>query len=106
MHDLWIDKFKKEALPLIIKELHPSKVLFFGSRVTGGATEDSDIDIIIISDIFKEIPFIKRMERVIKLTRFPKHVDYLCYTPEEFMHLKVSSTLLENALEDFLEVAL
>ena len=104
MHDQWIERFNKEVLPLIVKDLNPSKVLIFGSRVTGNITDDSDIDVIIISDAFKEIPFIKRMTRVMKLTRFPKHVDYLCYTPEEFMNVKASSSLLENALENFIEL--
>ena len=106
MNDPWIERFTKEALPVIIKELKPSRILFFGSRVTGNATEDSDIDVIIISDYFKEIPFVIRMEKILKLTRFPKHVDYFCYTPEEFMNVKVSSTVIENVLENFMEAVI
>ena len=106
MHDLWIERFNKEVLPFIVKELHPSKVLFWGSRVTGDATVHSDIDVIIISDSFKDIPFINRMERVMKLARFPKHVDYLCYTPEEFMNVKVSSSIVDSALKDCVEAVL
>ncbi len=103
MHDPWIERFNNEALPVIMKELKPTRVLFFGSRVTGNATKDSDIDVIIISESFKEIPFVRRMEKILKLTRFPKHVDYLCYTPEEFMNVKVSSTVIENVLENYLD---
>ena len=106
MHDVWINRFAKEVLPIIVKELQPSKVLFFGSRAQGIATEDSDIDVIIISEHFKDIPFIERMVKVLKLARFPKHVDYLCYTPEEFMNIKTSSTIIENALENSVEAVL
>ena len=103
MHDVWIEKFKKEVLPVIMKDINPSRVLLFGSRITGNATEDSDIDVIIISETFNDIPFIDRMGHILKLKRFPKHVDYLCYTPEEFINIKDSSSIIEHALEHFEE---
>ena len=39
------------------------RTLDFGSRVTGQAHEGSDIDVLIISEFFKDIPFIKRMPK-------------------------------------------
>ncbi len=101
--DIWIEKFQKEALPRIVKEIEPEKVLLFGSRVTGNATDDSDIDVIIISKAFREIPFIKRAEKVLKIARFPKHVDYLCYTPEEFERMKNTSSIIQEAMEQYIE---
>lgn len=106
MHDLWTERFNKEVLPIIVKEFHPSKVLFFGSRVYGNADEDSDIDVIIISEAFKDIPFVNRMGKVLNLARFPKHVDYLCYTPEEFNNVKDSSIVIEDALDNHIEAVL
>jgi hypothetical protein len=103
MADIWIEKFQKEALPKIVQHAKPLKVLIFGSRVRGNATEDSDIDVIIISDSFKNIPFLRRMERMLKVVRFPKHVDYLCYTPDEFERIKHASSIIEDALEQHLE---
>ncbi|GAB4335036.1 MAG: hypothetical protein Kow0099_07380 [Candidatus Abyssubacteria bacterium] len=44
MSDKWIQRFQEEALPLISKEIKPSRVLIFGSRIKGSATEESDID--------------------------------------------------------------
>ena len=106
MSDLWIDRFSKDVLPLIVKEFKPEKVMFFGSRVSGGASEESDIDIIIISEAFKNIPFVKRMGKILQLIRFPKHVDYLCYTSEEFSNVKNNSVVIEDALENYLEAVL
>ena len=103
MNDLWIERFNKEVLPLIVTEFKPVKVMFFGSRVSGGASEDSDIDVIVISEDFIDIPFVKRMGMILKLARFPKHVDYLCYTPEEFSNVKNNSVVIEDALENHLE---
>ena len=106
MSDIWVERFKKEALPRIFPKFRPLKVVLFGSRITGGATENSDLDVIIISNYFKEIPFVKRMGEILKAARFPKHVDYFCYTPEEFDRIKESSAIIEQALEEGLEVNL
>ncbi len=106
MSDVWLDRFQKEALPRIVREFKPVKVIFFGSRVKGGAKEDSDIDVIIISEAFRGIPFLKRMEKVLKVARFPKHVDFLCYTPEEFERIKDSSAIVREAMEEYVEAAL
>lgn len=103
MPDKWIAKFQAEVLPQIIEGIKPSRVLIFGSRAKGNATEESDIDVILVSAAFAGIPFVKRMEKVIKLARFPKHVDYLCYTPEEFERIKDSSSIIKDALEDHIE---
>ena len=104
MNDIWIEKFNTEILPVLVKNYNPSKVLIFGSRAKGYVTENSDIDVIIVSNIFKDIPFIKRMGNIIKMARFPKHVDYLCYTPEEFENVKNTSSILDNALTNFVEL--
>ncbi|MHA1144769.1 MAG: nucleotidyltransferase domain-containing protein [Candidatus Helarchaeota archaeon] len=98
-NDPWIKKFKAEALPIIKKRLKPDKIILFGSRVKGEAMEGSDIDVIIISDEFKGIPFVLRMSMVLKLINFPKHVDIICYTPDEFHRMKDKSSLLIDALE-------
>ena len=103
MNDMWLERFKKEVLPILIEQVKPSKVLLFGSRITENATEDSDIDVIVVSERFKTIPFLNRMEMILRLTRFPKHVDYICYTPEEFSNAKESSLIIENALEACVE---
>jgi uncharacterized protein len=105
MTNIWVERFQKEALPRIIPRFNPIRVVLFGSRITGQATEASDLDVIIISQAFKKIPFVKRMGELLKAARFPKHVDYFCYTPEEFDRVKESSAIIEQALEEGVEVA-
>jgi predicted nucleotidyltransferase len=100
MNDMWIERFRKEVLPKIIEEFHPEKVILFGSRTKGEAKEESDIDIIIVAKIFRSTPFLKRMPMVLRKTRFPKHVDYLCYFPEEFDRVKKTSSVVMDALEN------
>lgn len=98
MADIWLEKFRNEAVPIIKLQYNPEKILLFGSRVKGNARESSDIDVIIVSKAFYDIPFIKRMALMIKKVRFKKHIDFICYTPDEFDRIKNSSTLIIDAL--------
>jgi hypothetical protein len=104
--DRLLIQYRKEVLPAIIRLFSPVKVMISGSRVKGTATKDSDIDVIIVSESFTGIPFVRRMALVMKSARFKKHVDYLCYTPEEFERLKNTSSILRDAVGNAIEVAL
>jgi len=104
MADRWIAKFKKDAAPKLVKEFKPRKIIVFGSRMQGTAKRDSDIDVIVVSSYFSEIPFLKRMPLVLKKLSFPKHVDYICYTPVEYERIKVESFTIRDALENALEI--
>lgn len=97
--DKWIQQFQEDIFPVLIREFDPEKVLLFGSRISGGAKEDSDIDVIIVSKTFFDIPFVNRMGSVLKKIRFPRHIDFLCYTPDEFERNKTSSSILIDAIE-------
>jgi len=103
IQDPWINRFQKEAVPVILKQYGPAKIVYFGSRISGVATDESDIDVIIISERFSGIPFISRMENILKAIRFPHHVDAICYTPDEFERMKTTSAIIENALPGSLE---
>lgn len=93
-----LNLFIETVIPLLKKEVAPSKILIFGSRVRGEATSESDIDVIIVSDFFKGIRFVKRMGVVLKKIRFSRHVDFICYTPEEFEEIRNSSIIVKEAL--------
>ncbi len=99
MGDLWLQRFKEEVLPQIVAEFSPRMVLLFGSRVRGDADEDADIDVVIVSEAFAGIPFVKRMPEVLKNIRFEKHIDVVCYLPDEFERIKPNSAILQDALE-------
>jgi predicted nucleotidyltransferase len=94
----WLTKLENEVLPVLKENLKPKKIILFGSRAVDSSAPASDIDLIIISDVFKEIPFLKRMSFVLKQIKFPKHLDILCYTPEEFEMIKNTSAIVQNAL--------
>jgi predicted nucleotidyltransferase len=99
MSDRWLEKFKQRVIPQLIREFQPEKLVLFGSRIKGGADEDSDIDVIIVSKAFAGIPFVKRMPLILKKIRFDKHIDFICYSPTEFRKIKNTSSVVMDALQ-------
>lgn len=77
--------FARKLTELIVKELHPEKVILFGSVALGEETEGSDIDLFIIQDTRESYP--KRMRPVYRLARnlgYPYSLEPIVYTPLEF----------------------
>ncbi len=69
--------------------VHISKVILFGSQVKGTTTEESDVDILIISedfqgkDIFERARLTKYAE-IMTLKKFMMPLDIVTLTSEEF----------------------
>jgi predicted nucleotidyltransferase len=98
--DIILKKFLKTSLPLLQTEFAPETIIVFGSRISGGQRAESDIDLIIISDYFQNISFVNRMAIVLKKLRPARHVDAICYTPEEFVQVKEYSSVVNSALRE------
>ena len=98
-NDMWVERFKTKAMPIVLHTCQPERVVLFGSQITGEAQEDSDLDVIIVSPIFEHIPFLRRMPFMLKTVRFEKHIDFLCYAPAEFRKIRQSSAVLQDALQ-------
>ena len=98
MSDPIIEIFRSEILPILIELFQPEDVILFGSRVVGSAHEESDLDVILVSKIFRDVLLHERFPLVRKSIRTPYSIDYLCYTPDEFERMKARSSVLESAL--------
>ena len=98
MNDPVIDVFRSEILPKLIELFQPEDVILFGSRVQGTAHDESDLDVIVVSESFRNIPLHERFPLVRKRIRTKYSIDYLCYTLEEFEQMKTRSSVLEGAL--------
>ncbi len=98
MNDPIIAVFRSEILPKLIEFFQPEDVILFGSRVQGIAHDESDLDVILVSESFKNVLQHERFPLVRKRIRTPYSIDYLCYTPEEFERMKTRSSVLESAL--------
>ncbi|PJB21264.1 MAG: nucleotidyltransferase [Euryarchaeota archaeon CG_4_9_14_3_um_filter_38_12] len=82
------------------KDFPVYKMIFFGSRMQGKSHKDSDIDLIIVSDRFKRLNFIKRAAAMYDYWDLHYPVDFLCYTPEEFKKLSKQITIVREAVEE------
>lgn len=64
------------------KEINVKEVYVVGSRARGDYLDTSDIDLVIISDDFKGMRYIDRMEKLSKYRR--AKIDYFTFTTEEW----------------------
>jgi len=81
-----IDFFEKQ---LEQSGLHVSKVILFGSQAKGDATEESDIDIVVLSEDFRNKDIFERARltmdaEVLTIKKFMIPFDILTMTLEEF----------------------
>ena len=91
-----IDRFHKEIERMGVK---PRQILLYGSYAAGGAPrEDSDIDVIVISEDFKKMNLRERLELLgIAAGKVFEPIEALGYTPEEIESHK-KETFLEAIL--------
>jgi len=66
----------------------PSKIILFGSQAKGKATKDSDIDVVIISEDFRNKDILERAAmtkdaEIKTLRKFMIPLDIVTLTPEE-----------------------
>jgi nucleotidyltransferase-like protein len=91
--DLDIDQVRDR----ITQAMHPAKIYLFGSYADGKATDDSDIDLLVV--MHSELPPHKRNIAVKRL--FPHRtfsLDAFVYTPEEFERFRnIPGTIVHNA---------
>ncbi|MCZ7403266.1 MAG: nucleotidyltransferase domain-containing protein [Candidatus Methanoperedens sp.] len=72
----------KEIKNRIVSEVHPEKIILFGSYAYGTPTKDSDVDLLVIMP--SNEPMHKRIFRIRKLLRdFRVPKDVIVYTPQE-----------------------
>lgn len=71
------------------KHLNLKQIILFGSHTSGRATEESDIDILIISEDFRGKDIFERAEltkeaEIMTIKKFMIPLDIITLTPEEF----------------------
>ncbi len=71
-----------EIVQRIVSELHPKKIMLFGSYGYGSPTEDSDVDLLVIMETnHRPADRYLAVSRLIRPRPFP--LDILVKTPEE-----------------------
>jgi len=91
-----ITKYQQEIEKLGIR---PQKIILFGSYAGGIPREDSDIDVIVIADDFKNMNMRERLELLgIAAGRVYEPIEALGYTQEE-LNSRMKETFLEAILK-------
>jgi len=72
----------KKFLKTLKRKFNLSKIILSGSRAKGNYLKESDYDLIIVSDYFKDIPFLERMKLVYELCDLDINVDILGCIPK------------------------
>jgi predicted nucleotidyltransferase len=91
-----IKKYKQEIEKLGIS---PQKIILFGSYAGGIPREDSDIDVIVIADDFKNMNLRERLELLgVAAGRVYEPIEALGYTQEE-LNSRMKETFLEAILK-------
>lgn len=90
----------QELADQISQSCDPDLVILFGSHARGDATENSDVDLLVVAH--SSLPKPKRSVPLYSLLRdYPFSKDILVYTPEEiddYRHLRAS--LIHRALKE------
>lgn len=88
-----IKRFERELIKLNIR---PQRIILFGSYANGKPREDSDIDIAVISEDFKNLNLRERLEILgLAAGRVFEPIEALGYTPEEVKNASPVSILNE-----------
>lgn len=94
--------FRYKRIIRIFKSYHPKLIILHGSRVKSyKINKHSDIDLILVGDIFKSANFLDRIIYSRKLLQYYniKKVDLLCLTEEEFLKSLISKKPLYESLK-------
>ena len=98
--DTRLAEFRSKFLPRLVKAFRPTLVIAFGSRARGDALAHSDLDLLIVSDAFRDIRWLDRPVRVYEALELPFGADLLCYTPEEYQRKRHELGIVRIATQE------
>lgn len=95
-----IERVIKLFIDALSEKIKVSAVYVFGSRIRGDWLKDSDIDLLIVSEDFKNMPFTRRMDIIEEVQwnmHIRSHIEVIPLTSSEFDEKVKSSAVLINA---------
>ncbi len=98
--DEHVARFRAEVLPRLVERFRPARVLVFGSRARGDALQESDLDVLVVADAFRDVPWLERAARVYRECDIRQPVELLCYTPEEYARKRGELGIVRAASEE------
>jgi predicted nucleotidyltransferase len=77
---------------------------WFSDLAKGEALADSDLDLLVVSERLRGIPFLERGYTLLAEPNLPFSADVPCYTPEEFPRKRRELGIVSQALEEGLRL--
>ena len=88
----------KNYVRILDRKINVRKAILTGSRATGSYLEDSDVDLIIVSDDFSEMQLPERLKFLQKQWKSRIPLEAFGYTVNEFRTLRERSTYVREAI--------
>jgi len=88
------------------RELGVVEVYIFGSRAYGNPLLESDLDMILVSEVFGKRSFIENMELLSKMWDGSFTVEMFPYTPEQLRRYAERKTVVSEALRKGIRIRL
>ncbi|ODS42601.1 MAG: hypothetical protein MSIBF_04655 [Candidatus Altiarchaeales archaeon IMC4] len=81
-----------------------SKLILFGSTARGRYNKESDVDLILVGNEFKDKSILKRPVDFYLEWNLDMPVDFICFTPEEFEEKSKHIGIVSEALKEGIEI--
>jgi uncharacterized protein len=101
----------KETMKLIGKHISflkkkfaPERIILFGSRARGDNLKESDIDLLVVSEKFADIPFRERMIEAYGMWDKKQDLEQICYTAAELNEMSKRIGIVKTALSEGIEL--
>ena len=95
-----IQRITKRYVHRLDRSITVNKAILTGSWATGRYLEDSDVDLIIVSDDFSKMPISERLSYLQKKWTSKIPLEAFGYTVEEFRALRQRSTYVKDAVRN------
>lgn len=94
-------------LKLLSFRIKIDEAYVFGSYVKGTWLKSSDIDLVIVSQDFEGVPYLKRLDLINEVqwkARIRPYVEAIALTPEEFSKKLRESAVLRDASKHWIKI--
>jgi uncharacterized protein len=91
-------RIAKNYVRRLARNITVRRAILTGSRATGSYLEDSDIDLIIVSDDFSKMQLPERLKYLQKQWKSKLPLEAFGYTANEFRTLRRKSTYVREAV--------
>jgi len=93
------------ALKRLRERCPDARMYLFGSYARGDWIEDSDVDIVLVSDCFNNMEFENRFKYVRLMLNPKRSYTILAYTQNEFSEALQKSSMLQEISRYWIEIA-